>query len=784
MATIVLNSLLLVVLQIIYTIGATNNGYPNKICAFGDVQEDYSSRDPRLMMGTYTLLNTTAVVNLDVSTVNITFPIYHHTYPVNTTSDTQYLFKANGIGWALSDSLPTTSATANVHMTCFQDNLFDCHDLKWYWGFNEYEFPVTTFRITSSACSPYFCIKGTVIHMASSTISFDGEYNRSVDATAGNYKWSNIDAGLEWIYRDIGSSQNWVLRDSSTNDRVACAPGYVDSPLFCNVFVYVESTLNPLLSSNRFGHSAVDGGNDTFKMGVCGDTNAPTAEPTAGPITASPTKPTFGPITPVTCTYDAQSLDIGDTRTIQCAFGYSGTNDTFVCSSTGQMALIQGCHSISFSDEFIDLQSEQWAVYDPSGVSLDVSYDERQLRFLPEDSAFVNVIQSTQSIAYPARVRVVVRKQLDECNLWFIAMGKEYGPWMPQSTRVSWYCDARFPSGGPRMLYLYNSTFRLYDGTCWQDLTADAMEVVYTVLGKKAKVITNQSDCAPLGIPPWGVQMNDIGENGWNEDAYLWFGSYIDDTYNSDTTNQSIVGRFESVQYTHFFTDFAGRLDVWNDVDTVQAVMSAGDRLRSNSKLYQFQIPFTVRLGIKKPFAQFVSLGGSEYVDETTSNVVQIVWNEKRKMVFAYTGGSIRYEMNCTWETTETVFDVIIVVDSTNVMVMNALCDSLLVAEHDLAVNQTVITLGMVDNGDFDDNEITEFTYIEVYQLPSSYVGIIADQEELSNVIDIATLPPIQTTSAPETTEELEGTVDVAESKAYVKQCLFAFIISIFVMNL
>ena len=85
------------------------------------------------------------------------------------------------------------------------------------------------------------------------------------------------DTDYFWYYRDT-INHNWVYRNAG-KDRIACAPGYVESPLFCTTFVYISD----------------DEGAETeykFKYGSC-DSNVietcptPTNIPTINPIHSS-----------------------------------------------------------------------------------------------------------------------------------------------------------------------------------------------------------------------------------------------------------------------------------------------------------------------------------------------------------------------------------------------------------------------------------------------------------------------------------------------------------------
>ena len=97
------------------------------------------------------------------------------------------------------------------------------------------------------------------------------------------WSWGNIDDPVYWWYfRAAGSTLNWVYSFLGASDRIACAPGYVEMPLFCTVFVYAGDK---------------DDYSYTFKIGTCEDTEAPTTEPTTEPTTNEPTTPTTDPTT-------------------------------------------------------------------------------------------------------------------------------------------------------------------------------------------------------------------------------------------------------------------------------------------------------------------------------------------------------------------------------------------------------------------------------------------------------------------------------------------------------
>eukprot|EP01084_Bolivina_argentea_P218459 370726_1 len=132
--------------------------YPPTVCVIGDVQADYDQqRDPRTLMGTYTSFDPTGI-QIDEQVVDISTPIYKHSFFGETgdVAQDQYLFKAKGIGatngWALSETLPDSVSTVTVLLTCFQDSLFDCIYNKWFWGYNQYAYPIPTLKVLGGDC--------------------------------------------------------------------------------------------------------------------------------------------------------------------------------------------------------------------------------------------------------------------------------------------------------------------------------------------------------------------------------------------------------------------------------------------------------------------------------------------------------------------------------------------------------------------------------------------------------------------------------------------------------
>ena len=61
-------------------------------------------------------------------------------------------------------------------------------------------------------------------------------------ALQNNAEYHNVTNTTEYTY-------NWVYIQGG--DKIACAPGYVDMPLFCTTFVYAG--INPTLPREKLG---------------------------------------------------------------------------------------------------------------------------------------------------------------------------------------------------------------------------------------------------------------------------------------------------------------------------------------------------------------------------------------------------------------------------------------------------------------------------------------------------------------------------------------------------
>jgi len=333
---------------------------------------------------------------------------------------------------------------------------------------------------------------------------------------------------------------------------------------------------------------------------------------------------------------------------------------------------------------------------------------------------------------------------------------------------VNWGClGGTDPDGRTyKQMSLYNDSFRLYDSKCWYDDPAAEeapayeqwMEVVFSVSEEGAKVTTNSTDCAMLKLAVSDI----VSSDPW-DDAFLWFGSYSksdDDQF--DTVNQSVRGRFHSMRYTQFFTDFNGdRAEIW-DAQLSQITydegsdatknaggdavyLAPGERLVADAELFEFELPFVVRLHLVKPdsdglpdvdalagfsigsVAHFVSFGAVAYVEEATPDTVQIVWdgeNEVRLLYAAdtvYASGLDDDNGACDWSAESADYTVSIFFNSSHVVIEDELCDGeLLVGLHGLesATALSLLSLGHIQpsNTPYSDESRVAFGGFEAYQ--------------------------------------------------------------------
>ena len=133
------------------------------------------------------------------------------------------------------------------------------------------------------------CLRNLSIQLPGSYTKLDGDFKLTNETNDGKPVWINEkDSDKVWFYRinpfydnvtgETDYTYNWVYGDS--HDLVACAPGYVDMPLFCTTYVYAG--LNPSLSRYKMARPPEDGGITRWTIGSCDETLdlLPTFEPT------------------------------------------------------------------------------------------------------------------------------------------------------------------------------------------------------------------------------------------------------------------------------------------------------------------------------------------------------------------------------------------------------------------------------------------------------------------------------------------------------------------------
>jgi len=797
----------------------------------GDVQADYdSSRDPRVLMGNYQEYISNATYDEDV--VDTTVPIYEHINFANETGTGEdvYLFKVKEVGddggWVLSPTLPLESTDLiSVYLTCFQSSLFDCVYNKWYWGYDKYEYPIHTLKVNGGQCALELCLQNLTLQLSTDNYTYlHGEFNRSLDINGtGRYTWTNQrDTDYFWFYRaleytndetgEVTWTYNWVYSYKGA-DRVACAPGYVEAPLYCTTFVYAGSTengsLNNALSTNHLGVVNTDDDTDTiWKLGGCDPTSSPTMEPTTEPSIHPTVEPING--SNVSCSYNGDSYGLNDTVTAECEFGFNGAGDTAQCQSDGTFSdWTQGCFRISFADHFKEFDDTLWSVEETVGVSGDAvlaTDGTEAFRFIPDDPSLVSRIKSKERIVWPMRARAVVEKRLNECNLWSIALGPAWATRSDYSARVMWQClggSTYNPQTGyyeqHKQWSLYTPTFRLYDADCWNANETDTMEVVFSIRDagsdNVAKLTSPQSDCASLreDIPDL------LSQSPW-EDAYLWFGSYptseSEDSDVLDAISDPIIGRFYSMLYTQFWTDFDTLMpQIWDhNLSTMNATaeettkaklyVAPGQHLVADAELFQFEIPFALKLGIRRPdpsygdgtwssgkYAHFVTVGRSDYVldaDEIGSDedVLQVVWDgtEGVRLVYTTSGlwetGLDEGSSYCNWNLQGYTYEVTIYVDTEKVTIVDEVCNRnnmTVVHGMNTTARFTNLSIGFIDprNKDYGDSDRIAFTGVEAYQYSTSeYAGALADADEeqatyVDSLIDVYPDPTSSPTNAP-----------------------------------
>ena len=264
---------------------------------------------------------------------------------------------------------------------------------------------------------------------------------------------------------------------------------------------------------------------------------------------------------------------------------------------------------MSFSDKFEFFDDSLWIPYSSIDDMAEVNTSVDAL--LADDgdgiqftNSSVDLVRSVFPITFPMRVRATVQKRAAECNAFSIGLGPTWESRSEYSTRVNWQC---LGGNSQQQWSLYNDSFRLYDPECWDGSTdtKEVMEVSYTLQNRSdnlswykdsapvARVATNASDYSCASLQNLVIDISK--QNPW-QDAYLWFGTLPRDDYyyypELASVNDSIIGRFTSMAYTQFFTDFDGDMThIWSAADAANLSldtfpeqdglsMAAGQKLR------------------------------------------------------------------------------------------------------------------------------------------------------------------------------------------------------------
>jgi len=400
------------------------------------------------------------------------------------------------------------------------------------------------------------------------------------------------------------------------------------------------------------------------------------------------------------------------------------------------------------------------------------------MAMVPDEPALVQVMRSVHRVWYPFTIRTIVYKHTTagECNNFFIALGASYVAHTSSSVLLQWDCDSKIAS-------LRNSSYIWQDTACWNTTASSAfnngsllqsLSLTITATNSKVTVAFDAADCSDLSVFASDLKLNTIT-------PYLWFGTFArtdDDNVTeaaADADLQPVVARFGNMFYTQFYSEFDGLNQlIWQrkpelgDDDEVAVMYDGGDTIVAGNS-YEFQLPFVIETGIKRPwnkendddddddddattttlmygrYAHFIAIGADTYENALRANVVQIVYDDVVEQRMVYTRDAIYVDSTackwayygktfavriviyvdstaCKWAHYGKTFAVRIVIDANLISVRDEFCEHTLYARHDLlstAHNQTLMAMGMIDGGD--DDEFIAFQYVEVYQLPMAY---------------------------------------------------------------
>ena len=117
---------------------------------YGSVQTAFDAgRDPRTLFGTFYKIDP---YNYE-STLDVDFDsgIYKHS---NYNEDeSNYIFRVIDIGWVVTENAsPNVATTEKVKLTCFEDEITDCIQYRWFWGYDSNQYPLLTVQVTNNDC--------------------------------------------------------------------------------------------------------------------------------------------------------------------------------------------------------------------------------------------------------------------------------------------------------------------------------------------------------------------------------------------------------------------------------------------------------------------------------------------------------------------------------------------------------------------------------------------------------------------------------------------------------
>jgi len=311
-----------------------------------------------------------------------------------------------------------------------------------------------------------------------------------------------------------------------------------------------------------------------------------------------------------------------------------------------------------------------------------------------------------------------------------------------------------------------------------------------------AEVKASYLDCARLRFDITDL----LSQSPW-EDAYLWFGSYptseSQDPDVLDAISDPVIGRFYSMLYTQFWTDFDTLMtQIWDhNLSTMNATaeettgstlyIAPDQHLVADADLFQFEIPFSLKLEIRRPdpsrgdgtwssgkYAHFVTVGRSDYVldaDEIGSDedVLQVVWDGTEGVRLVYTSSGL-WETGldagssyCNWDVQGYPNnEVTIYVDTEKVTIVDEVCNlnnMTVVHGMNATARFTNLSIGFIDprNKDYNDSDRIAFSGVEAYQYSTSeYAGALADGDEeqatyVDRLIDVYPDPTPSPTNTP-----------------------------------